>query len=438
MQESVRFEKQKNGAEEQMKKRIAAAVLGMIMTASFMQNAVVFADDEFSIIDNINRPTGDMAVREPSDPMEMLSGEDVEELNQQMQNYTQKYSDLLINHAVNYYYYNNLDPIAKEIYDVMYGVCKDPVSEGNIGLMMTDMDPQSDEFYYEFNMASRAICFDHPELFWLYSREEAQMGYSSEAVSQNGFYFVYILMSDRYEDFEEDMTAFNNAAQAFLADIDTGISEYETIRQIHDKLIDLVNYNDPAADAIRFSRGQDLAHTAYGALVADSSGIANYAVCDGYTLAFEYLLQQCGIETVFIGGMAGSDEASAGMHAWSLVKMDGAWYEVDTTWDDNGSLYDDLTEGTVEYQYYTEALDNAAYRETIDHAFFLVSTEQISHFVPDDTYTYETQDGQYLLYLVSESIHHRLSDVEDYDDYDAEIISTAPMAVSDYTGGILQ
>lgn len=66
--------------------------------------------------------------------------------------------------------------------------------------------------------------------------------------------------------------------------------------------------------------GPDLAHTAYGCLVADSSGNPNYAVCDGYTLAMEYLLQQCGIEAAFIGGMAGFSQADAGGHAWNIVK----------------------------------------------------------------------------------------------------------------------
>lgn len=117
------------------------------------------------------------------------------------------------------------------------------------------------------------------------------------------------------------MNAFNAAAASFLADINQDASDYEIVRQIHDKLIDLVNYNDPVGDGeVEWERGQDLAHTAYGCLVADSSGNPNYAVCDGYTLAMEYLLQQCGIEAAFIGGMAGSSQADAGGHAWNIVK----------------------------------------------------------------------------------------------------------------------
>lgn len=383
-------------------------------------------------------PTGDMAIRTPSKPMEMLSRSDAETLDAQMAAYTAKSSSLLVNKASSYYYYDNLNPIAKQIYDVMYGVAMDPVSEGNIGLMMTDMDPQSDEYYYEFNMANRALCFDHPELFWLYSGEEAEMGYYSEAINQNGFYFVYIMMIEPFENFEAQMTAFNDAAAQFLADIDTGISEYETIRQIHDKLIDLVNYNDPVAERITImSNGQDLAHTAYGALVADSCGNANYAVCDGYTLAFEYLLQQCGIEAAFIGGKAGSTEADAGGHAWNIVKLDGVWYEVDSTWDDAGSMQDDFTPGTQDYNYLMEALNDTVYREKIDHHLFLVSTDRISNFDPGDEYTYITQDQQYIYQLAQKSVHIRLED-DSNTNYDSAIFSLAPIAMQNYTQGGLQ
>ena len=386
-------------------------------------------------IQDLLMPTGDMAIREPSAPMELLSGSDAQELNEKMAAYNaSSASALLINNAVEFYYYNNLDPVAKEIYDVMYMVAQDPVSEGNIGLIMTDMDPQSDEYYYEFNLANRAICFDHPELFWLYSGEEASMGYSSEAVNMGGFYFVYIKMIEPFLHFQEQMTKFNAAAQAFLKDINMVAPEYQIIRQVHDKLIDLVNYNDPAADEIRVKKGQNLAHTAYGALVEDSDGNPNYAVCDGYTLAFEYLLQQCGIEAVFLGGLAGSSRENAGGHAWNVVKMDGVWYEVDSTWDDSGSMLDDLAPGTTQYNYLTEALSDPGYRELIDHYLFLVSTDEISHFIPGEELKYITKDQLYVYTLCGESVHIRLTNDGTMTQYgpDPDVISLAPKAMQSY------
>ena len=416
-----------------MEKKIRKGYLAGIAAFGVLAFSLTAGAEETAKLGGFSMPTGDMAVRTPSKPMEMLSSADAANLNEQMAEYTPQTSTLLVNNASTFYYYDNLDPIAKEIYDVMYGVAKDPVSQGNIGLMMTDMDPQSDEYYYEFNLACRAICFDHPELFWLYSGEEADIGYCSEAVNQNGFYFVYIMMLEPFTNFEAQMTAFNNATRDFLSDIDTGISEYETIRQIHDKLIDLVNYNDPVAEKLfSMEKGQDLAHTAYGALVADSQGNPHYAVCDGYTLAFEYLLQQCGIESIFIGGMAGASEEQAGGHAWNMVKMDGIWYEVDTTWDDAGSIEDDFVLGTDDFNYITEALNDPVYREKLDHYLFLVSTERIRHFEPGDEYNYITQDQQYVLQLAQESVHIRLEDDGSGTDYDSTVIGLAPIAMQSY------
>lgn len=407
------------------------------MTAVLLGMTAVF-DVEASDIETVSQdinimPSGDMAEYRPSKPMEFLSGQDAEELDEIMKNYDPDGDSLLFNKAKSYYYYEKLDSVAKEIYDVMYGVAQDPVNEGNIGFMMTDIDPQSEEYYYEFNIAYRALCFDHPELFWLYSGEEAEMYYLSEAVDYGGFYFVYIKMLEPYTNYEGQMKAFNNAAEEFLADIDQNVSEYEIVRQIHDKLIEKVNYDDPVeSNQVTLARGQDLAHTAYGALVADSSGNSCYAVCDGYTLAMEYLLQQCGIEVAFIGGLAGTSEQDAGGHAWNIVKVDGEWYELDSTWDDAGSVEDDLTPGTAEYDYVMEALNDATYREKIDHFLFLVSTDTIRHFVPGEEYTYITQDQQFDFQMVGESVHIRLNSSNTEAICDAAIISLAPDSMQNY------
>ena len=385
------------------------------------------------VVPTIALPSGDLAEYRPSKPMELLSGQEAAELDEAMQSYNANGNTLLINNAKSYYYYDNLDPVAKEIYDVMLGVAQDPVDEGNIGLMMTDIDPETEEYYKEFNIAYRAICFDHPELFWLYSGEEAEMYYCSEAVNYGGFYLVYIRMWQPFVNYEEQMNLFNTATNSFLQEIDLNTSDYEIVRQVHDKLIELVNYNDPVAEGISPTIiGQDLAHTAYGCFVTDSSGNNNYAVCDGYTLAMEYILQQCGIDVAFIGGRAGSSDSSAGGHAWNIVKIDGLWYELDSTWNDAGSLEDDLIAGTEEYKYFTEALSDKEYRDKLDHFLFLVSTERIRHFVPGDEYDYVTNDQMYQISLVSESVHIRMNECSDGSDCDSMIIALAPDAMQGY------
>ena len=51
------------------------------------------------------------------------------------------------------------------------------------------------------------------------------------------------------------------------------------------------------------------------------------AVCDGYSKAYNLLMEAAGIPVHRIS----SDEIN---HAWNAVKLDGEWYQVDVTWDD--------------------------------------------------------------------------------------------------------
>ena len=57
------------------------------------------------------------------------------------------------------------------------------------------------------------------------------------------------------------------------------------------------------------------------------------AICLGYASTFQLLMDLLGIECItVVGASFGSSED----HAWNMVKLDGAWYCVDVTWDDPG------------------------------------------------------------------------------------------------------
>jgi hypothetical protein len=275
-------------------------------------------------------------------------------------------------------------------------------------------------------MAFFAMIYDHPELFWLYNSSQTDIGYAYSGMQIGDSYGVYFGLRNPVENFEQQQTAFNSAVETFLSDIDTSAGEEEVAKQIHDKLISQVSYDMSVLDGGE-SESANLAHTAYGALVENSSGTANCAVCDGYSLAYVYLLQQCGIDAVVIGGKAGSTEADAGGHAWSMVKTNGSWHEVDTTWDDTGSLEAQLTQDMDGYAYYAEALSDADYREKLDHYLYMVSTSDITHYDPDqETYTYTTKDGKYGMVLVSSSVHFR--DTEADAGIMGALMSLAPIA----------
>ncbi len=380
-------------------------------------------------ITEIKLPSGDLAPIKPVKPTELLSNKEIKELNEQMKSYKAPNSTLIVNKAKDYYYYKKIDSIAKEMYDLIYQVAVDPVTEGNISLMMTDIDPTSDEFYREYFIAYRAVCFDHPELFWLYSGEADIYPLSADTINTGGLYLVYFAMYKPYKEYEKQMTAFNKAVSEFLKDINTKGDEFNIIRQVHDKLIDLVNYNDLVAEGkSNVVEGIDLAHTAYGCLVEDSDKNPNYAVCDGYSFALEYLLQQCGIDAIFLGGRVGSslNEMVSG-HAWNMVKMDGKWYEVDSTWDDFESDLDNYDPLSTEFSITKEALGDPGFREKMEHFLFMVSTRTINHFVPGKELIYQSKDGEFECCFVGESYRTRCSN-EEIDGIDTVVVSLAPLA----------
>lgn len=411
-------------------KRLLSLALAVMLLAL---QAGALAENPFLKFENTLLPSGDTALRVSPDKLKKITAADAARIDQSMLHYEAKDETLVINRGESYYYYEQLDPVAMEIYDVMLMIAKDPAARENYGVMMTDIDPQSDAYYYEMLCAYFALTYDHPELFWLYAASETTIIYFSEAMSINGLYLVYYRLAAPFTDYVTQMTAFNQAAQAFLADIDTRASDYEIVRQVHDKLIDLVTYDDYVLNNA-VAEGQNLAHTAYGALVANSQGRPNCAVCDGYSLAFEYLLQQCGIECVVLAGDAGSNDLDTGGHAWNMVRLDGAWYEVDTTWDDAGTIEAKLTPDVEGYEMYMEALRDPQYREKLQHSLFLLSTDEFRHFDPGERYRYFTRDGMGYVQMVGPSVHVRYTHDGSVNPFNADpaVIALAPVAAMNY------
>ena len=67
----------------------------------------------------------------------------------------------------------------------------------------------------------------------------------------------------------------------------------------------------------------------------------NKVICQGYAAIFQLCAQKAGLETVeVVGTVPPTPGRNNNRHAWNLVKIDGAWKVVDTTWDDAGDHSD--------------------------------------------------------------------------------------------------
>ncbi|MFJ3390135.1 transglutaminase domain-containing protein [Lysinibacillus sp. NPDC086135] len=106
------------------------------------------------------------------------------------------------------------------------------------------------------------------------------------------------------------------------------LSDVEKVRAVNDYIVANTAYTDQTNSS---------PHSAYTVL-AEHGG-----VCQGYALLVHSMLQKLGIETKYIIGYVGQEG-----HAWNLVKLDGRWYHLDTTWND--PVPD--RKGAVRYQYF--------------------------------------------------------------------------------------
>ena len=424
-----------------MRRLAVALVLALLMGAALPAGAEdgLLPPSALLLLEQGTLMTGDLEIVKPDAKYTKMDAGEAEELRKAIESYQPPEESLLKNRSQYYYYYEHLEPVAREIYDLMLQVAHDPVSAGNCAVMMTDIDPDSLRFGYAYYRAWYAMVFDHPELFWLYNTSEGHIGLYGDGGQVNGKYLVYFRMAEPFPQFEEQMNTFNAAADAFLADIDRSGTQYDVALRIHDKLIDMMTYDTDLCNNPERDRFHDLGHTAYGALVANSLGTPNYAVCDGYSLAYEYLLQQCGIPVAYIGGYGGSKPDNLGGHAWNVVNIEGEWYEVDSTWDDNqidDVAHEEAYQGTSTYPYIMEVIHDPEMREKLSHYLFLVSTDQMEHYVTPEgvDWVYRFDNG--LLDMTPNSYHKRdgadMVTGEEMDDPYGGVIFLAPRAEKNY------
>ena len=103
------------------------------------------------------------------------------------------------------------------------------------------------------------------------------------------------------------------AAKVVAQVVKPGMSDFKKAKALHDWVVN---------------------NTTYYLYVAGPEGtfFMDGGSCMSYTQAYGLLLDQVGIENLYI-------EAPAEMnHIWNLIKLDGEWYHVDCTWDDGGDI----------------------------------------------------------------------------------------------------
>ncbi|MDR3314345.1 MAG: hypothetical protein LBS96_07815 [Oscillospiraceae bacterium] len=156
-----------------------------------------------------------------------------------------------------------------------------------------------------------ALLRDHPLLFHLSSE-------SMTKTSGGKTWFCPAYRMNRAE-YEKHCKELEAVCASIAVTIPEDATQFETELALHDALVGLCDYS---------YTGSADENTAYGALVLGK------AACEGYSRALVLLLDQQGIDCCIITGDATNSTGETSKHAWNKVRIDGAWYQVDSTWND--------------------------------------------------------------------------------------------------------
>lgn len=232
----------------------------------------------------------------------------------------------------NKYYYNQLDKYGK----IIYNGFEDNIENMKTGTYIIDFGKQFNDLLNSdggdtklniaFQSAWNAFTYDNMEVFYidiekliLTTKTTSFVGLKTHKVSlSNGNNYSYLKSEfSNGEEIEKKLKQINQIVSEMKKNLN-GYSTYEKIKQVHNWLIDNVEYDSNAEEPYSIS----------GALTEGK------AVCEGYARSFKYIMDKLQIPCVLVSGTGTNSKGETESHAWNYVQLYGKWYAVDVTWDD--------------------------------------------------------------------------------------------------------
>ncbi len=156
------------------------------------------------------------------------------------------------------------------------------------------------------------IWYNSPELFRI-----GAMGFQYSGGSFTKLFFEPYYTNTEYEAMHQEMLAKANKLLYDVKD-NPNLTDLEKALILHDRLALHCSYDYENLQNNSLPRS---ARNAYGVIVLKTG------VCMGYAIAYDYLLEQVGIKSLYCS----SDVLN---HAWNIIYINDKPYHVDVTWDD--------------------------------------------------------------------------------------------------------
>ena len=219
----------------------------------------------------------------------------------------------------------------------------------------------------------------------LWNCQRYTVGATQEASSQGSGYDVHITFTFTYLTDASQEAEVDQAVANLLKTLDlSGKTDYQKIKAIYDYICSNITYD---YDNL-YDDSYTLKHSSYAALINKK------AVCQGYASLFYRLALEAGIDARVISG------DSNGPHAWNIVKIEGSYYNLDSTWD----------AGNTEYEY------------------FLKNAKDFPNHTRDAAYTTAAFTSSYPIAATSYAVHGSIQD------YAYKITNNGQVIITKYTG----
>ena len=232
------------------------------------------------------------------------------------------------------YYYNQLDEYGKTIYEGLEEN-KENMKSGtytiDFGTEFNDLLNSSggeETLNIAFQSAWNAYTYDNMDIFYIdvekltLTTTTTTIGsYSSHRVElSNGNNSTYL--KDNFLS-NSKLTGKINLLEAMRDEIKRqleGYSDYQKIREVHNWLVNNVEYD--------INLESEEPYSICGALTDGE------AVCEGYARSFKYIMDELQIPCVLVSGTGTNSNGETESHAWNYVWLNDNWYAIDVTWDD--------------------------------------------------------------------------------------------------------
>ncbi len=195
------------------------------------------------------------------------------------------------------YIYQTLDDEAKQVYHEVLTAALEHTEKVAVSTLDIDV----------LEKAYKAVCADYGGLFWMSGYVYTQYTRGGELISMD-FSPKYTM---EYEERMQIQQQIDASAEELLAGITMQASEYEKAKYVFEILVQNVDYDTSAQN------NQNII----------SVFLNRATVCQGYACATQYLLRILGMQSALVTGVANGES-----HAWNLVRINGNYYYIDTTW----------------------------------------------------------------------------------------------------------